>query len=158
MFKHPPPPPLQYNKQTKGPNKGEPGEKQKYYTKGPKFCCVGLFRQLKKGAMMPDLGDFEFDMDALTDAAGDLGDIAGDIELNVDMEAAKKGKDMAMAGGKLAKKLKDDTAGEGKGFYLTNYKLNKDERLDMQFAENFTTSQKAGALLFALWEMRGLQY
>ena len=98
-----------YNKQTKGPNKGEPGLKQKYYTKGPKFCCVGLVRQLKKGAMMPDLGDFDFpDMGELGDVAGDMAASVGDVELaDVDPEAANAAdlKGMAKAGGKLAKKL-----------------------------------------------------
>ena len=35
---------------------------------------------------------------------------------------------------------------------LKNYKKVKDECDDIQFGETFTTAQKAGALLYILWE------
>ena len=68
-----------YNKQTKGENKGQPGELVKMYVKKPPFFCVGFCRYVKTMTCMVDLGPME-DLAAVADMAGvDLTDMAGEV-------------------------------------------------------------------------------
>jgi len=111
-----------YNKQTKGAKKGEPGEKQKYYLKKPKYATCGC---------IPDVGmkrDIAKCLGAgATEAfGGNITDIASDAKNSTD---AKGGK-------------------------LKGWKKSLDDVFDIQYGENFTTSQKAGALLAVLWEYK----
>ena len=68
-----------YNKQTKGENKGQPGEPVKMYVKKPPFFCVGFCRYVKTMTCMVDLGPME-DLAAVADMAGvDLNEVAGEV-------------------------------------------------------------------------------
>ena len=161
-----PPPYEKYNKQTKGEKKGQPGEPVKMYVKKPPFFCVGCCRYMKRMMCLVDLGP-----------VGDLADMAG-VDLNevaqsasgIGLEgaagsagtasvssmasgAASSGMDAqgAMIGDPLAKKAGTDAQ-------MKDYKKVKDEAMDIQLGEGFTTSQKWGSLLFVLYEMKEHQF
>ena len=67
--------------------------------------------------------------------------------------AAASGMDAqgAMIGDPLAKKAGTDAQ-------MKDYKKVKDEAMDIQLGEGFTTSQKWGSLLFVLYEMKEHQF
>ena len=56
-----------------------------------------------------------------------------------------------MIGDPLAKKAGTDAQ-------MKDYKKVKDEAMDIQLGEGFTTSQKWGSLLFVLYEMKEHQF
>jgi hypothetical protein len=114
-----------YNKQSKGPEKGQPGKKVKYYMKKPPYCCVQFKRDMAKAMCMEALGEMGIDGEALA------GKMEGDV-----------------TGGAAAP---EDPR-------MKNYKRASLDSKDMQFGSSFTTSQKAGALLVWLWDVKGMAF
>ena len=168
-----PPPYEKYNKQTKGEKKGQPGEPVKMYVKKPPFFCVGCCRYMKRMMCLVDLGPVGdladmagVDLNEVAQSASgiDVSGVSGGVEgaagsagtasvSSMASGAAASGMDAqgAMIGDPLAKKAGTDAQ-------MKDYKKVKDEAMDIQLGEGFTTSQKWGSLLFVLYEMKEHQF
>ena len=88
------------------------------------------------------MGDRDSDAARASDAAD--GAASGAAASGMDAQGA-------MIGDPLAKKAGTDAQ-------MKDYKKVKDEAMDIQLGEGFTTSQKWGSLLFVLYEMKEHQF